>query len=145
MLHHNQGLTLIEVLVGIAILALAMLGVFSIYTHCMVELKRAQNRTLASDCAQQMLEQILSMPSNVFAYHGLSTTSTPPADLLVRDDLLRWAATLERVLPQSIGTIMVTDDPETPYAARVTVAISYLNHGRPASMTVVMKVPQQRP
>jgi type II secretion system protein I len=83
-----RGFTLIEVLVAVAILAAAMMSVFAIYVHCTVELRRAKNRTLATNFAQQMMEMICAAPQLLAHYQGLTTAADPPVDNPVSADLL---------------------------------------------------------
>ena len=74
----QEGFTLIEVLVAIAILAVAIVTVFGIYSYCMVEIRRAKLRTVATNCGQQMMEMICSTPHDISNYHDLTTDLIPP-------------------------------------------------------------------
>jgi prepilin-type N-terminal cleavage/methylation domain-containing protein len=139
----QEGFTLIEVLVAIAILAFAIMTVFSIYSYCTVEIRRAKNRTIAMNCVQQMMEMICSTPHNISQYHGLTTASTPPSSNPVRADFLRWQFVLQRsFLSQAIGTISVVEE---AYSRVVTVAIRYDNYGREQASTLSMKIAKRSP
>jgi type II secretion system protein I len=141
MVRGRQGFTLIEVLISIAILAMVVMSVCSIYTHCTLEIKRAQNRTMASNFAQQMMEMICSSPHDLSAYDGLTTAAAPPSDNPARADLLRWQAALDTFPTEAVGTIAVQADPTIAYATAVTVQITYTNYGRETVSTLTLKVP----
>jgi prepilin-type N-terminal cleavage/methylation domain-containing protein len=140
MINTEKGFTLIEVLIAVAILTVAVMSVFMIYTQCTVEIRRAKNRTIATNYAQQMMEMISSTPYNIFYYHGLTTTSDPPADNPVRDDLLRWKAALQTFPTRATGIISVVADQESPHSIVVTVKITYDNYGREVTNTLSLKI-----
>ena len=139
---NERGFTLVEVLVALAILTVAIMSVFAIYTQCTVEIRRAKNRTIATNCAQQMLEMICSTPHALSNYHGLTTTADPPAGNPVRDDLLRWQAALQTVPTRAVGTISVGDE---LYARLVTVEVKYDNYGRATTTTLALKITKPSP
>jgi len=141
----QQGFTLIEVIVGVAILMVAMTGMFAIYSWCTVEVRRARHRTLVTLCAQQMMEMIVSTPQNVGAYHGFSTTSLPSASSPVSHDLHTWQTCIKSLPMPATGTIAVSDDPEIPYAILVRVTILYENYGRSNTMVLSQKFPTRHP
>ncbi len=133
----EQGFTLIEVLVAVVILAFAIMGVFSIYMQCTVEIRRARNRTTVTNCAQQMMEMICSTPHEITNYHGLTTASIPPMSNPVREDLLRWKSSLQALPAQAVGTISVENG---LYSHIVNVQIIYDNYGRETTNTLSMKI-----
>jgi prepilin-type N-terminal cleavage/methylation domain-containing protein len=139
----QEGFTLIEVLVAIAILAFAIMTVFSIYSYCMLEIRRAKNRTIATNYAQQMMEMICSTPHDISHYHDLTTASTPPLSNPVKADFLRWQSVLQlSFLSQAIGTISVVDE---AYSRVVTVAIRYDNYGKEQTSTLSIKIAKRSP
>ena len=88
--HSEHGLTLIEVLISVAILATAIMSVFVIYSQCLVEIRRAKNRTLATNFTQMMMEMIISSPYPPSVFHSFSTADEPPDDHPVKNDLNVW-------------------------------------------------------
>ena len=138
----QSGFTLLEVIISVAILAIAMMGVFTVYSQCTTEIRRAQYRTLVTACGQQMLDMIASTPHNIFVYHDFSTDSSPPDDSPVWSDLSVWQSRIHTLPTQAAGTISVVNDPDIPHTTRVTVRITYDNYGRSAATTISMHVPQ---
>ena len=138
----QEGFTLIEVLVAVAILAVAIVTVFGIYSYCM-EIRRAKLRTVATNCGQQMMEMICSTPHDISSYHDLTTASIPPSNNPIRADFLLWRSALQTSFPTwVIGTISVVDE---PYSKVVTVTIRYDNYGREMTSTLSMKVAKKSP
>ncbi len=134
----ERGLTLIEVLISVAILAATIMSVFTIYTQCIVEIRRAKNRTLASHYAQMMMEMIASSPHSISHYHGLTTQQSFPQQNSVRDDMLKWAQTLQTFPGNAVGAISVTLE---TYSHLVTVEIAYQNYGRETTSVLKLKMP----
>ena len=139
----QEGFTLIEVLVAIAILAVAIVTVFGIYSYCLVEIRRAKLRTVATNRGQQMMEMICSTPHDISNYHDLTTVSIPPSSNPIRADFLTWKSALQTSFPTwAIGTISVVHE---PYSKVVTVTIRYDNYGRETISTLSMKVAKNSP
>jgi prepilin-type N-terminal cleavage/methylation domain-containing protein len=139
----QEGFTLIEFLVAIAILAVAIVTVFGIYSYCMVEIRRAKLRTVATNCGQQMMEMICSTPHDILNYHDLNTASIPPSSNPIRADFLTWKSVLQTSFPTwVIGTISVVHE---PYSNVVTVTIRYDSYGREATSTLSMKIAKSSP
>lgn len=125
--HTNHGLTLIEVLISVAILAATMMSVFVIYSQCLVEIRRAKNRTLATNFSQMMMEMIISSPYPPSVYHDLTTSEEPPADHPAKKDLEIWKTALQTFPTIAVGNIEVTTE---PYTYVVLVNIEYHDYGK---------------
>ena len=132
-LHQPQGLTLIEVLISIAILAITIMSVFTIYSQCFVEIRRTKNRTLATNLTQMMMEMIIANPHAPSVYDGLSTTEAPSPDNPVKKDLETWKAALHTFPTSAVGVIDVTTE---TYTYLVVVQINYQDHGRISTNTL---------
>lgn len=61
---NNQGLTLIEVLISLVILAIISIGLYSLYTYTLKVINDNRARTGAVAIAEQRLEMIRNMPYN---------------------------------------------------------------------------------
>ncbi|GAK60755.1 Tfp pilus assembly protein PilV [Candidatus Vecturithrix granuli] len=132
-LQHPQGLTLIEVLISVAILATTIMSVFTIYSQCFVEIRRAKNRTLATNLTQMMMEMIIASPYAPSVYHGLSTNEEPSPDNPVKNNLDAWKASLQTFPTSAIGVIDVTTE---TYTYLVVVHIDYQDYGRISTNTL---------
>lgn len=135
--HPSHGLTLIEVLISVAILATAIMSVFAIYSQCLVEIRRAKNRTLATNFTQMMMEMIVSSPYPPSAYHGFSTSEEPPADLPVKNDLHVWKTALQAFPTTAIGRIDVATE---PYNYFVLVHLEYQDYGKTSVNTLSLHI-----
>ena len=132
-----RGLTLIEVLISMAILATVIMTVFSIYTQCIVEIRRAKNRTLATNFARMMVEMIVSSPHAPSHYDGLSTAVTPPGDNPASHDLLTWKTALDAFPTAAAGTISASLE---QYSHLVSVEIRYEDYGKTTANTLSIRI-----
>lgn len=132
-LQYQQGLTLIEMLISVAILATTIMSVFTIYSQCFVEIRRAKNRTLATNLTQMMMETIIDSPHVPLIYHGFSTTEEPSSDNPVKKDLDAWKTALHTFPTSAVGAIDVTTE---TYTYLVIVHIDYQDYGRISTNTL---------
>lgn len=139
-LHHPQGLTLIEVLISVAILATTIMSVFTIYSQCFVEIRRAKNRTLATNLTQMMMEMIIASPHVPSVYHGLSTNEAPSPDNPVKKDLETWKASLHTFPTSAVGDLDVSTE---AYTYLVVVHITYQDYGRITTNTLSLHLAKQ--
>ena len=133
----EHGLTLIEVIISVAILATAIMSVFVIYSQCLVEIRRAKNRTLATNFTQMMMEMIISNPHPPSVYHGLSTADESSTDHPVKNDLNIWKAALHTFPTSAIGSIEVTIE---PYTYAVLVHLEYQDYGKTSTNTLSLHI-----
>lgn len=84
----NRGITLIEVVITLLILAVGLLGVSALQAFALQSSQMAAQRTLATTLATRVADE----------YRAYRSLPMPPAD--VRDD---WTAEVARVLPN--GTL----------------------------------------
>lgn len=141
----QRGFTLVEVIIGLAILMVAMTGVFTIYSWCTVAVRQAQHRTLATLCARQMMEMIRSTPYDVSAYNGFSTSSSVSTGSAVSSDLSIWQACIQDLPMSATGSIAVIDDLEMLHSNLVQVTILYENYGRNTTVMMSQKFPVRDP
>jgi len=124
---------LIEVLISVAILATTIMSVFTIYSQCFVEIRRAKNRTLATNLTQMMMEMIIASPYAPSSYHGLSTTEELSSDNPAKMDLDVWKTALHTFPTSAVGAIDVTTEAYTYF---VVVHIDYQDYGRISTNTL---------
>lgn len=69
----QKGFTLIEIMVALAILAIAALGIFTAYTTSFQAMADAKYRTVATNIAQKKLEEIKNSVSIAYPYYSIGT------------------------------------------------------------------------
>ena len=69
----KKGFTLIEIMVALAILAIAALGIFTAYTTSFQAMADAKYRTVATNIAQKKLEEIKNSVSVAYPYYSIET------------------------------------------------------------------------
>ena len=136
----NQGgFTLIEVLAAITILAVVVLSMFATYLHAIREIRRAKNRTYATNANQMILDRILTTPFDARRYHGATTTKIDTLDASIKGDMTDWAAMLRQFPTQAVGEITARAEdrcvleltpPLCPKVILVIAAIRYQDYGR---------------
>ena len=136
-LHSEQGLTLIEVIIAVAILAATVMSSFAVYSQCIVEIRRAKNKTIATNLAQMMMEMISSSPYPVASYHELTSAADPSPQNPAYHDLLVWKANVETFPTSAIGSISVEDDPSFHV---VTIEIRYDDYGKTTTSILSLRL-----
>jgi type IV pilus assembly protein PilV len=112
----QSGFTLIEVLIAILVLAFGLLGFALLQTMNVRFTKSAQQRTVATNLAYELVDIMRSQRSQGSFYNAIKTTSFPvavPADGCVRSNdaspsanIARWKCEVVSALPE--GTANVT-------------------------------------
>lgn len=88
-----RGVTLIEILIAGAILAVALLAIANMFPTGYTNVTEAGRRTMSLTAARQILEDVRSLPyDNVTALNGFNSTNpaTLPAAQPERDIARRW-------------------------------------------------------
>lgn len=136
----RAGLTLIEVLAAVAILAIGLVGTSSMVTYSVIAHDRAANYTLASERATQEIERIRDAGYNG-AVVGPDLFPSPDYTILSATQVAFSFSTEDRPrLPSGRGVITLEMDPEAlannpntgaPYSnlKRLTVQIWWRGHG----------------
>ena len=118
---HQQGFSMIEVLVALVIIAVALLGTAGLQVHAMKISKSGEFRTqavfLASDIAERMEA---NKAAAILGNYVVATTSAPSASAtpcgevacnaaaLASDDISQWETNIANLLPQASWSITQT-------------------------------------
>jgi len=120
-----------------AILAGAIMTVFSIYTQSLVEIRRAKNRTIATNFAQMMMETIVSSPYDAPSYTGLSTACALPETHPLSNDLLAWKRALDTFPTSAEGMITVAPG---QHSHVITIEVRYDDYRKTTRSTLALKI-----
>ena len=142
-----SGFTLIEVLIAILVLAFGLLGFALLQTMNVRFTKSAQQRTIATNLAYELVDIMRSQRSQASFYNAISVASFPvtvPADGCVRAvnatptaNIERWKCEVVSALPEG------TADVNLLAGGEVTVVVNWGDANwdpdladRPSSVTV---------
>ncbi|MCB8889193.1 type IV pilus modification protein PilV [Vreelandella malpeensis] len=102
----QQGLSLIESLVAMLIMAVGLLGVAKLQTEALTQQRSAYLETQATNMAQDMMDRIRANRDLAGAYTLAFGQNVSGTGLAARDKR-EWAADVATVLPQGQGAISV--------------------------------------
>ena len=123
MRHFRQrGVTIVESLVALVVIAVGMLGIAGLYLSSMQASRSAKLRSHAVELASSIADRIRANREAVTSYN-LAADGTPAkqdcdtklcnAAQLAQDDLARWLVDIRDTLPGAdavLGTVAVTDN-----------------------------------
>ncbi|HEY0660393.1 MAG TPA: type IV pilus modification protein PilV [Lysobacter sp.] len=129
------GFSLIEVLIALLVLALGLLGLAFMQVLNVRYTSSAENRTMATNLASEVLDMMRSNPRHVVVYQRLTEGSfagvTEPAGgcsaigndaaTAVRN-VARWRCDVVSQLPEGTGSVNVVGTQATGYTVTVTVS-----------------------
>jgi type IV pilus assembly protein PilV len=106
----NKGITLIEILVTIVILALGMLGLVGLQANSLRYNLGAYQRTQATFLAYDIIDRMRLNQSAAYNgdYNTLYATAQNATDTLAESDLTVWKASLDDTLTDGEGQIDCT-------------------------------------
>jgi prepilin-type N-terminal cleavage/methylation domain-containing protein len=145
---NSKGLSLIEVLIAAAILAVALLAIASMFPISMEDMEESGKQTRGFALAEGMMERIRATGTfgEVLLYDGHSTTEAlyNTGSAVVDANLDSWKQATTQVpgsgIPQGVGTITVTAAGTAPARlATVTVTVTWPNR-RGISAVLVTQV-----
>lgn len=132
---HQQGFSLIEVLIALLLLAIGLLGLAFLQVLNVRYTASAEQRTIATNLATEVLDMMRSNPRHVVVYSRLTDDSfdgfePPPAGCSrVGEDaasplnnIARWRCHVVERLPGGAGSVVVAGDDVAGYNATVTVS-----------------------
>ncbi len=144
LIRSNKGLTLLEVLISAAILAVSLLAIAAMFPAAMGAMEGAGDERRAYAVGQGMLERIRGTAAfgDILLYNGQSTAAlTITGSAVVDANLTTWKQDIEQVpgsgLPQGVGTITVTVVGITPARlATITVTVQWSNQRRISAVLI---------
>ncbi len=107
---HQQGFTLIEVMVSIIILAIGLLGMAGLQTITLKNGQSAYMRSQATILAYDIMDRMrINRDQAINGSYDLALGATPPAGSNIhQQDLTAWFADLDAALPAADGSIDCT-------------------------------------
>ncbi len=146
LIRSNKGLTLLEVMVSAAILAVSLLAIAAVFPAAMGGMQGAGDERRAYAVGQGMLERIRGTAAfnDTLLYNGQSTAQATPfvtGSAVVDANLTAWKQDIEQVpgsgLPQGVGMITVTVVGATPARlATITVTVQWPNQRRISAVLI---------
>jgi type IV pilus assembly protein PilV len=110
----QQGFSMLEVLIALMVLTVGLLGLAAMQEFAVNRSIDANELSIATNLAAEMIERIQYNPKHVASYNGItvSSTSDPCAaitDLMARGDCTQWRERLLQTrLPSPSGTVTAT-------------------------------------
>jgi type IV pilus assembly protein PilV len=142
---HQEGLSLLEVLLALLVLTVGLLGLAAMQELAVHRSIDANELSLATNLAAEMIERIQYNPKHAASYDGVSVSAANNpcgtiTDLMARGDCLQWRERLLKTsLPSPSGTVTVR--PTGPPGLSqwlITVQISWSGLLVPLSFSAVV-------
>jgi type IV pilus assembly protein PilV len=147
--HFSGGFTLIESMLALVILSIGLLGIAAMQDVALSRNMDANQTSLITNLAAEMVERIQYNKANVTAYNGIDTlnnaTRPPSTQPMARGDYDQWSARLAAsqlrnvqglVTVASIGPTNLTEN-------QVTVQVVWSGTILPRSLTLSTVVVQE--
>ncbi len=144
----NQGgFTLLEAMIALMLLTIGLLGLAAMQDIALSRNVNANDLSLATNLASDMLERVRYNEQNVTAYNGIDTqvagTQPPTTQPMARGDYTQWSARLGNTGLSSVqGLVTVAAQGPTQLNQQlVTVRVNWtgriVNHSVVLSTTIV--------
>ena len=128
-MRNDKGFTLIEVLISVFLLSVGLLAVAAMQTTAMTGSTSANNTTLSTQLAEEMVDRIrVNGGSTPNIYGTLDTANCGGLGLIdpALADCTQWRDRLQSSgLPGVIGTVLVVQDSPISNTATVTVTVTW--------------------
>ena len=127
----QHGFSMIEVMIALVVLTIGVLGMMMMQEFAVTRSLDANELSIATNMAAEMMERITYNAKNVTSYNGISvsssSTSCPATPVMTNGDCTQWRARLLQTrLPSPSGTVSVaTTGPVSLNQWLVTVRIRW--------------------
>lgn len=140
----QRGFSMLEVLIALMVLTVGLLGLAAMQEFALTRSVDANELSIATNLAAEMIERIRYNPQNVASYNGISVSSTantcPLTPVQVNGDCTQWRQRmLQTRLPQPSGTVSaVPNGPSSLDQYLVTVQIRWSGLLLPVTFSTVI-------
>jgi type IV pilus assembly protein PilV len=109
----QRGFSMIEVMIALVILTVGVMGMAAMQEFAVTRSLDANELSIATNMAAEMMERIAYNAKNVSSYNGISVspsvTSCPATPVMTNGDCIQWRSRmLQTRLPSPSGTVSVT-------------------------------------
>ena len=142
----QQGFSMLEVLIALMILTVGLLGLAAMQEFAITRSVDANELSIATNLAVEMMERIQYNPKNVASYNGINVSSTnnicPATPVMANGDCTQWRTRmLATRLPSPNGTVSVTTTgPTSLNQWLVTVQIRWAGLVVPIRFSTVVSI-----
>jgi type IV pilus assembly protein PilV len=142
----QHGFSMIEVMIALVVLTIGVLGMAAMQEFAVTRSLDANELSIATNLAAEMIERITYNAKNVASYNGISvssaSTSCPATPVMTNGDCTQWRNRLVATrLPSPSGTVSVTTTgPASLNQWLVTVRIRWQGLVVPLTFSTVVSI-----
>ncbi len=142
----QRGFSMLEVLIALMVLTVGLLGLAAMQEFAILRSVDANQLSIATNLAVEIIDRIQYNPKNVQSYNGINVSTTnntcPLTPVQPNGDCTQWRQRmLATKLPSPSGTVSVTTTgPVSLNQWLVTVRISWKGLVVPVTFTTVVSV-----
>ena len=140
------GFSMLEVLIALMILTVGLLGLAAMQEFAITRSVDANELSIATNLAVEMLDRIQYNPKNVASYNGINVSATnnicPATPVMANGDCTQWRTRLLATrLSSPSGTVSVTTTgPASMNQWLVTVQIRWAGLVIPVSFSTIVSI-----
>lgn len=142
----QRGFSMLEVLIALMVLTVGLLGLAMMQEFAITRSVDANELSIATNLAVEMIERIQYNPKNVLSYNGINVSTSnntcPATPVMANGDCTQWRTRLLATrLPNPSGTVSVTSTgPANLNQWLVTVQIRWAGLVVPVSFSTVVSI-----
>jgi len=142
----QRGFSMLEVLIALMVLTVGLLGLAAMQEFAIIRSVDANELSIATNLAVEIIDRIQYNPKNVLSYNGINVSSTnntcPATPVMANGDCTQWRARmLATKLPSPNGTVSVTTTgPASLNQWLVTVQIRWAGLVVPVTFSTVVSI-----